>query len=44
MTRLVVSPELPVWLAERMAAWSTESPAPLRWLACFVAEFGALPL
>jgi hypothetical protein len=44
MALLVVSPELSVWLAERVAAYSAEASAPLRWLAASVAEFGALPL
>ena len=42
--RLAVSPELSAWLEARLAAYPAESPEQLRWLAPYVAEFGALPL
>jgi len=44
MVRLAVSPELSAWIADRIAAFPTESPHPIRWEAPYVAEFGALPL
>ena len=39
-----MTPEQSAWLADRIAAYSAESPPQLRWLAEFAAQAGALPL
>lgn len=44
MARVIVNSELSAYIADRIAGYPAESPAPLRWLTRYVAEFKALPI
>src|SRR5579875_317597 len=44
MPRLPMSADLSDWVAARAAAFPSKAPRPIRWLAPYVAENGALPL
>lgn len=44
MTRIVLTPELQTYIADRIANYYTESPEPFQWLVPYVAEFQVLPL
>ena len=44
MAKVAVPPEVRAYIQARIAAYSSESSEPFRWLAPYVAEFEALPV